>query len=186
MPLAFRSRSHGTVAFGFFNIESDLLLLDQLFFFADRFCDGVVELSRSPGSSSVIMPGWRIADPADIGDLHGAIAGVELAGFIGETYRRFPFPVRPEDFKQSPDGALTQPWITRTIARFGAPADVELRRSGADGVVRVAEYSFDRAGFGALIEYVERGGHPRYRDERRPDYVERMMAELGERSPPST
>ena len=30
MPLAFESLSHGTIAFGFFNIESDLLLLDRL------------------------------------------------------------------------------------------------------------------------------------------------------------
>ena len=29
MPLAFESLSHGTIAFGFFNIESDLLLLDR-------------------------------------------------------------------------------------------------------------------------------------------------------------
>jgi len=35
--LAFKSLSHGTVAFGFFNIESDLLLLDRRFFFAADF-----------------------------------------------------------------------------------------------------------------------------------------------------
>jgi len=28
MPLAFESLSHGTIAFGFFNIESDMLLLE--------------------------------------------------------------------------------------------------------------------------------------------------------------
>ena len=34
MPLAFESLSHGTVPFGFFNIDSDTLLLDRYFFFA--------------------------------------------------------------------------------------------------------------------------------------------------------
>lgn len=33
MPLSFESRSHGPVAFGFFNIESDMLLLERTFFF---------------------------------------------------------------------------------------------------------------------------------------------------------
>ncbi len=32
MPLSFESRSHGPVAFGFFNIESDMLLLERTFF----------------------------------------------------------------------------------------------------------------------------------------------------------
>ena len=35
MPLPFLSRSHGAIAFGFFNIESHLLILDQVFFFAN-------------------------------------------------------------------------------------------------------------------------------------------------------
>jgi hypothetical protein len=30
MPLAFESINHGTIAFGFFNIESDMLLLDKI------------------------------------------------------------------------------------------------------------------------------------------------------------
>jgi hypothetical protein len=32
MPLAFESLSHGTIAFGFFNIDSDMLLLDHYCF----------------------------------------------------------------------------------------------------------------------------------------------------------
>jgi hypothetical protein len=35
MPLAFESLSHGIIAFGFFNIESDMLILDRYFLFAD-------------------------------------------------------------------------------------------------------------------------------------------------------
>lgn len=42
MPLAFESLSHGTIAFGFFNIESDMLLCDRYFLFADEFCRYVI------------------------------------------------------------------------------------------------------------------------------------------------
>jgi len=38
MPLTFESLSHGTIAFGFFNIESDMLLCDRYFLFADDLC----------------------------------------------------------------------------------------------------------------------------------------------------
>jgi hypothetical protein len=45
MPLAFESESHGTIAFGFFNIESDVLLLDRYFFFTtDSLTDVVPRL----------------------------------------------------------------------------------------------------------------------------------------------
>ena len=35
MPLAFESLSHGTIAFGFFNIDSDMLLLEKSAFCLD-------------------------------------------------------------------------------------------------------------------------------------------------------
>ena len=37
MPLVFESLSHGTIAFGFFNIDSDMLLLEQYFLFGSEF-----------------------------------------------------------------------------------------------------------------------------------------------------
>ena len=48
MPLAFESLSHGTIAFGFFNIESDMLLMDQYFFFVDDFCSNVEKIATAP------------------------------------------------------------------------------------------------------------------------------------------
>ncbi|MCU0723638.1 MAG: hypothetical protein MUC63_08490, partial [Planctomycetes bacterium] len=68
MPLAFESLSHGEIAFGFFQIESDMLLLEELFFFADRFCAAVVELTRAPAKATAEarIEGWRISDPASI------------------------------------------------------------------------------------------------------------------------
>jgi hypothetical protein len=44
MPLSFESLSHGTIAFGFFNIETDMLLLEQYFLFADAFCHHLGEI----------------------------------------------------------------------------------------------------------------------------------------------
>ncbi len=191
MPLAFRSLSHGTVAFGFFNIESDMLLLEQAFFFADRFCRAVVELAQAlaeargtegsvEGSAAidVALDGWRIDEPAEVGNLHGAIAGVDLSGFIGATYERFPFPAHPEAFKQSPKGARSQTEVTAMIERFGRPERFELSSDSSGERVRLAGIDFDGQAFAELVDYVEHGGYPRYQGERRPSYVEHMMTEL--------
>ena len=48
MPLSFKSESHGDIAFGFFNIESDMLLLENYFFFADKFCEWMTQMASSP------------------------------------------------------------------------------------------------------------------------------------------
>ena len=188
MPLAFPSSSHGTVAFGFFNIASDMLLLERRFFFADAFCGAVIELARAhrgageqPAEAS--FAGWHIADRAAVGNLHGAIAGVDLHGFVGASYRAHPFPARREDFKQSPEGAASQPQMVDLIARFGQREATSISSSPMEGRVTVAGIDFVSSVFDDLIGYVERGGFPRYRDEMRPAYVEAMNAVLGARSP---
>lgn len=170
MPLAFPSLTHGTVAFGFFNIDVDMLLLERLFFFAHEFCGAVVRIGRD-GSSG--LPGWRIDDPPDIGDLHAAIAGQDHSGFIGATYARWPFPRTPEGFKQDPDGHVNRDAAREMIAGFGVEESIGLERDG--GRVAIGEYAFDRPGFAALVRYVDRGGYPRWRDEIRPRYVTDMM-----------
>ncbi len=45
MPLEFNSLSHGTVAFGFFNIKSDLLLLDTYILFSSECCQQISGLA---------------------------------------------------------------------------------------------------------------------------------------------
>ncbi len=47
MPLAFESLSHGTIAFGFFNIDSDMLLLEQYFLFGSEFCQHVGDMAEN-------------------------------------------------------------------------------------------------------------------------------------------
>ena len=159
MPLAFPSRSHRTIAFGFFNIEIDMLLLEHLFFFADRFCRALPELFKS---GEAWMDGWRVEVPSKIGNLQGAIAGQDLSGFIGATY---------------PAGSLNQAGAAEPVEGYGQGEELRLRRD-ADSI-SVGEYVFDPTVFSDLIAYVDRGGYPRWKNEVRPPYVRKMLEKLG-------
>ena len=69
MPLAFESKSHGRIAFGFFNIESDMLLLEHYFFFADDFCRNISALAAvGDGNYESEWDIYDIETAADIGD----------------------------------------------------------------------------------------------------------------------
>ena len=180
MPLAFPSKSHATIVFGFFNIESDMLLLNGNFFFADRFCQAVGELDQ--GSCAEVfetsLPGWLIDDPYKVGNVNAAIQGVDLSGFIGATYRKFPFPKEPQGFKQKPYGAENQAIFSELIEGFGRPQSIRLGWQAADQTVSLAEIVFERETFTQLIGYVDRGGYPRWENEVRPAYVVALMEKL--------
>ncbi len=180
MPLSFNSRSHGAVAFGFFNIEADMLLLERLFFFADAFCGAAVTLASSSRAS---LEGWLL-EPAQVGHLHGAIAGVDHSGFIGATYEKWPFPARQEDFKQSPEGAAQQGAVRELVAPYGRPIEIALHWQQPAAAVTINEILFDLPDFAALVGYVIQGGYPRWRDERRPPYVQAMMDALAREGSP--
>ena len=186
MPLAFHSKSHGVIAFGFFNIETDMLLLENLFFFADRFCNAVVVLAEQSEETTagVLMDGYRIKDPAMMGNLHGAIQGTDLSGFIGETYCQFPFPSNPKAFKQKLYGKENQFLIQSLIAKYGSEQRICLLWDRQLSIVRVEEFVFAQKDFAQLIAYVDRGGYPKWQDDIRPEYVRTMMAKLAEISSP--
>jgi hypothetical protein len=186
MPLAFPSQSHGTIAFGFFNIETDLLLLEQLFFFADRFCQAIIDLSERKGESQseLRFDGFRIIDPFLIGNLHGAIQGIDLSGFIGATYQKFPFPSDPKGFKQKPYGAKNQEYMRDLILKYGKPAAIRIIWDQDSAKVSLDEYLFDQAVFTMLIAYVDQGGYPRWQDGIQPDFVHSMMKTLKKTSSP--
>ena len=98
MPLAFESMNHGTIAFGFFNIDSDMLLLEQYFLFGSEFCQHISNMAENADEEQ-LKATWlvyTIEDRRQIGDLMGAIHGIRFSGFIGELYRRYPFPEEPE------------------------------------------------------------------------------------------
>lgn len=173
MPLAFESLSHGTIAFGFFNIDSDMLLLDRYFFFSTAFCEYIDEISACDPNEIKPLPWavYHIPDPERIGDLMGAIHGVRFAGFIGEVYKRYPFPQKEADFKQKPEGFRTQDIVEAIIKKFGKRSEVFFTMDDAQNKAAIGPYRFSRSSFQALIRYVWQGGYPRWKDEQPPDYV---------------
>ncbi len=180
MPLAFESLSHGSIAFGFFNIESDMLLCDRYFLFASEFCRYVADIAENAGRSDYHKL-WNvqvIKNAESIGDLTGAIHGVRHTGFIGELYRRFPFPSHPQDFKQNPQGFQTQSQVLGIISDYAEPLEipVDIERGGTR--IQIGDYRFDRNQFQNLIDYVWYGGYPRWQDEIRPAYVTAMSDKI--------
>jgi len=173
MPLAFDSLSHGSIAFGFFNIDSDMLLLDRYFFFSTDFCDHISTMVESDDKEAfrTSWPVYHIEAPEDIGDLMGAIHGVHYQGFIGDLYRRFPFPEKPEDFKQKPEGVKTRGIVEEMIAQYAEQIEIPFIADKQTQTVEIGAYSFSRPSFHELITYVWRGGYPRWKDEAKPDYV---------------
>ncbi len=176
MPLAFESLSHGTIAFGFFNIESDMLLLDRYFLFAEDFCSYIKTMAENDIKRPYhgFWPVQVIETPGNIGDLTGAIHGVHFTGFFGELYRRFPFPRQAEDFKQKPEGFQTQSLVLEIISNFAKPLEIAIAVSTDNSTIEIGDYRFNRVQFQALLKYVWRGGFPRWKDDIRPDYVMEM------------
>ena len=180
MPLAFESISHGTIAFGFFNIDSDMLLLDRYFFFSTEFCRYIEKIAKCGPDEPLAMPWpvYHIPNPAAVGDLMGAIHGVHFSGFIGEVYQKYPFPQKEADFKQKPEGTGTREVVEAIMGKYGTPFDAPFTMDEAQNEVAIGVYRFTRASFQALIRYVWQGGYPRWRDEQRPDHVLAMKERI--------
>jgi len=173
LPLEFHSLSHGRIAFGFFNIETDLLLLEKYFFFAHLFCKTVEKIAslQGPEVDKIILPGYVIERSGDIGNLMGAIQSRDLSGFIGAVYQLFPFPESPEKFKQKLDGVANGPVIEKLINRGGKPAKILVEVEARSQRVKIAELLFSKVAFQELVAYVWRGGMPGWQDNLKPDYV---------------
>ena len=180
MPLAFESLNRGTIAFGFFNIDTDLLLLQQYFLFADDFCGHLIRTAEDKREETR-ETAWKvhsIDSPMDVGDLMAAIHGIRYTGFIGEVYKRFPFPKREAEFKQKPEGFQNRPWMISLLERWAVSKTVPIRVDKGNETVSIGEYLFTKEVFHQLIQYVWVGGYPRWKDEIRPDYVMEMKNNL--------
>ncbi len=180
MPLSFPSASHGNIAFGFFNIDTDMLLLENYFFFADCFCKGVSRYAASE-ETQPFTDTWHIhviREPERIGDLMGAIHGVRYTGFIGAVYRLFPFPTDPEGFRQKPEGYKNRGIIEEMIRSYAKKEKIRFYVNPDQSKVGIGDFEFDTASFNELIRYVWRGGYPRWRNGERPGYVMDMMASI--------
>ena len=180
MPLAFDSLSHGKIAFGFFNIDTDMLLLEQYFLFGSDFCEHIVAMAEGIHKSEyrTKWPVYIIEDRAKIGDLMGAIHGIRYTGFIGELYRRYPFPEKPEDFKQKTKGFLNQVFVQEMITGYARNIQIPIVADQRSGEVDIGVYKFSQQTFQELIKYVWRGGYPGWQNDIRPDYVAVMKAEI--------
>jgi hypothetical protein len=180
VPLSFETLSHGHIAFGFFNIESDMLLCDRYFVFADEFCKYVEDIAEN-NTDPDYQTYWKVhfIETADaIGDLMGAIHGVRYTGFIGDLYRCFPFPARPDDFRQNPNGFESQSKVLKIISKYAEPVEIAVSVNNIEKEIQIGNYRFSRIQFQALIDYVWYGGYPRWKDESRPAYVQAMHEKL--------
>ena len=175
MPLAFETESHGTIPVGFFNIDSDMLLINNYFIFASELCSKISEWAASEGEIETQIEIYVIKNESDIGDLMGAIRGIIFTGFIGEVYKLYPFPVRHEDFKQKPEGYKTQEQIEEIIRKFAKAEKIDINISKSDKSITIGEYVFNRKHFHEVIGYIWRGGMPMWKNDVRPGYVEDMM-----------
>jgi len=183
MPLSFRSENYGNIAFGFFNIESDMLLLEDHFFFADRFCQWMGDLAAEKDIETIKFEQrvHVIENPDDIGDLMGAIHGVRFTGFIGKLYQLFPFPDDPKDFRQNPEGGNTQKIVEQEIKPFSITRDMSIVFH-SDNRVQIGPYEFSLPVFHELIRYVWRGGYPRWKNGIRPSCVMDMKKRIDKNS----
>jgi hypothetical protein len=176
MPLSFQTLNRGSIAFGFFNIDSDLLLMDRVFIFTPEFCSNINNLADDSGKAP-FKALWEvdiIDYPMDIGDLMGAIHNIRHMGFIGDVYRKYPFPSNPEDFRQKPEGFETREEIRAILDKYSRTASIPFSADPGSGEVTIGELEFSRSSFLELIQYVWLGGYPRWRGMVRPGYVSQM------------
>jgi len=176
VPLEFQSLSHGRITFGFFNIDTDLILLERYFFFAHFFCNTVEKIAswKDHKVEKFVIPGYVIERFENIGNLMGAIHGIDLGGFIGAVYQLFPFPQSPEKFKQKLDGKAHRAVVENLIIQWGQPVKILVEVEAGSQRVKIAELLFGKAAFRELVAYVWRGGMPEWEDMLRPDYVRKM------------
>jgi hypothetical protein len=182
MPLAFESLSHGKIAFGFFNIETDMILLEHYFLFGEDFCR-FISLTAEKELDKMTWELYRI-QPENIGNLMGAIHGIDLRGFLGEVYKLFPFPKMEEEFKQHPDGYKNRKVVETLIQRYGERATISFGIDEKRDRIAIGEYIFSKSSFQELIQYIWRGGYPRWKDEIRPDYVLTMKDKIDQSKKP--
>ena len=185
MPLEFESISHGRIAFGFFNIETDMILLNHYFLFANDFCDHIVQSSENDKETyEAPWEVYRIEKGVQIGNLMGAIHGIDHRGFIGEVYRLFPFPVKKEKFKQNPEGFKNRSPIEKMIQKYAKRTNIPFLVDHTNGKISIGEYVFSMIAFQELIKYIWAGGFPRWKGEIRPDYVMAMKEKIAQSKHP--
>lgn len=175
MPLGFNTESHGEIPIGFFNIDTDMILINNYFVFASDFCNWIIEWTKSEDEYETEKEFYVISKLETIGNLMGAIAGMVYTGFIGEVYKKFPFPKNLEDFKQKPDGYKNRKTVEKIIQKFTKPETISIIISWKERQITIGEYVFSREQFHEVISYIWRGGMPKWKADEKPEYVREMM-----------
>lgn len=157
-----------------------MLLLDRYFFFATDFCEIICTMAEGQGGAigEFSFSAYVIKNAADIGDLHGGIAGTHYSGFIGESYKKYPFPRDQMEFKQQTEGFRTRDEFVQMILNFGTPIDLDLYQDRGTDQVSIGPYVFSQKIFLQLISYVIQGGYPRWLEDIAPDYVLKIQGAL--------
>ncbi|MBP8745347.1 MAG: hypothetical protein KBH86_09500 [Syntrophorhabdus sp.] len=184
MPLLFQSLSHGEIPFGFFNIETDMILLNNYFFFASDMAENVIKLAENKGESQEQTWPVYILGEGQIGNLMGAISGVVFQGFIGEVYTHFPFPHEPERFKQNPEGYKTRGLIEEIVSRYTGLTTITVTVHTQEQRLYIGDYHFNKPGFHALLGYLWAGGYPKWKDGVKPSYILKMREAIERSSNP--
>ena len=167
MPLLFNSLSHGVVSFGFYNIETDGLLLGQHFFFCTDFCTAMKVLFEKPldEAATTAFSGHVFQDPQRIGNLKGAITkDSRHTGFFGELYRIWPFSEAPGAFRQKLHCFENREQTLALLESMAAPIEIQGTRNANFQQVAIGSYHFSRKEFVRLLQYVARGGYPTWED----------------------
>jgi hypothetical protein len=181
MPLAFETRSHGTIAVGFFNVESDMFLVGHYLVFASDLCWWIAgQAAGDRADFAERREVWSV-DRSRMGNLHGAMGGWDTRGFLGEVYRLYPFPQEHSQFHQKPRGYQTREVLLGVVARHGCRVEIELRAQREEETFAFGAYVFEKKWWQAVVDYIRRGGMPRWHAEERPGYV-LVMAQAVERS----
>jgi hypothetical protein len=185
MPLQFESISHGQIAFGFFNIETDMILLNRYFFFANDFCHHIVQFSENDKETyEATWEVYSIEKATDIGNLTGAIHGTDHKGFIGEVYTLLPFPAKREAFKQNTEGFKNRAITEKMIQKYAKRTYISFFAGQKKDKISIGQYVFNKTVFQELVQYIWAGGYPRWKDEIRPDYVLAMKKKIEQSKSP--
>lgn len=175
MPISFDTESHGKIPIGFFNIDTDMILIKNYFVFVSNFCDWIINWTSVDEEFETEVEMYAIKNLDDIGHLMGAITGLIYTGFIGEVYKKFPFPENKEDFNQKSEGFKNRPIVEKIIEKFSNLEKFKIVISKRSGTITIGEFDFSREQFHDVISYIWRGGMPQWHDGIRPKYVEEMM-----------
>lgn len=187
MPLEFHSKSHKQVVFGFFNIETDLLLLEKYFFFAHQFCNMVDKIAESSDHEifTTNLDAYFIDNPLDIGNLMGAINGTDFRGFIGQVYKLFPFPESLDDFKQNPEGFENRHTVKELLMQWAQPVQITIELNPINWEFKIGEFLFTMENFHEIVAYVWYGGMPKWKNFTRPDYVVKTIKIISKSESPA-